>query len=143
MKRRRVQQDASTPNKRRTSAYPDTPVSRDLLQYYYHGVTNLRQYLLESLPSRSRLRRKKIASIGVNNKTWTEAEGLVAHLLDTALVCSSRSSVQREEGSKVRWQQWLNFSQQGDESHVTISGDPSASIYSQSEVCALNMSALL
>lgn len=138
MKRRRVEQDASPSDEGEKPTCPDSPVTRDLLQYYYHDVTTLRQYLVRSLPSRSRLRRKKIISIGIGNKTCTDNEARVARLLDTALVCSRSTEAQKEELSNVRWQQWLNFSQQGDESNVTISGDPSSLIYSQSEVRASN-----
>lgn len=114
---------------------PDSPVKRDLLQKYYSHVQSLRQHLLAKLPTSSRLRRKKISALG-NAKDGNEAEARLSLLLDTTLVCCKQEQEQEhnDDTRELRWQQWVSFSQQEDESRVTIS-DPSTARDFQSEVC--------
>lgn len=107
-----------------------SPVRRDLLEQCYSNVATLREHCLSKLPSSSRLRRKKIASLGQHDSN-SEIESRLARLLDTALVCSHQP---HDAAQDTRWEQWLSFSQKGDESYVTLSDGLSASIYSQSEV---------
>ncbi|KAH7171136.1 hypothetical protein EDB81DRAFT_877138 [Dactylonectria macrodidyma] len=121
--------DASKCKKQRITG-GDTPVRRDLLERSYARVTTLREHILSNLPGSSRLRRKKIASLG-HNEGAAEIESQLAHLLDTSLVCAHQPEVHHQE---TRWEQWLSFSQKGDESHVTLANGLSGSIYSQSEV---------
>lgn len=128
-KRKNGHNDASTCKKQKISS-SDTPVRRDLLERSYARVATLREHILSNLPRSSRLRRKKIASLGQNEGAG-EIETRLAHLLDTSLVCTHQLEGQRED---TRWEQWLSFSQKGDESHVTLSDGLSGSIYSQSEV---------
>ena len=108
------------------------PVRRDLLEQCYAQVNSLRDYLLGKLPSSSRLRRKKIAAIG-NGCECPDFEVKMANLLDSTLVCSTE--LPNAEDRSLRWQQWLSFSQQGnDESYVTISGTPGAATHFQGGV---------
>lgn len=111
----------------------ETPVKRDLLELLYPCVQTLRQYLLSKLPGSSRLRRKKIAALGQGDNC-RDIETLIAHLFDTTLVCTSEQDAQEDEAKELRWQQWLSFSQKGDESYVTLSGGLEGAFYSQSEV---------
>lgn len=110
----------------------DPPVKRDLLQIAYPCVQTLRKHLLSRLPAASRLRRKKIVTLG-SAEGCSESETQVAKVLDTTLVCA-RAVIEDESASATRWQQWLSFSQKGDESYVTIS-DAREAASSQSEVC--------
>lgn len=126
-KRKRSAVDAESATKK---SKPVLPVKRDLLQQCYAQVHTLRDYLLGKLPSTSRLRRKKIASVGAEA---SDIEAKLAKLLDNALVCSTERP--DSETQDLRWQQWLGFSQQaGDESYVTISGTPEAASHCQTGV---------
>ncbi|KAF5026551.1 hypothetical protein F66182_1340 [Fusarium sp. NRRL 66182] len=108
----------------------ETPVRRDLLENCYARVTTLREYVLSKLPHGSRLRRKKVASIGEGGNI-NESENHLSHFLDTSLVCFAG---QARDSDDTRWEQWLGFSQQGDESCVTLPDGIAGSIYSQSEI---------
>jgi telomerase reverse transcriptase len=106
-----------------------------LLAQYYLETQTLRQYALSKLPSSSRIRRKKIASVGLSHsspeKACTEDELALGELLDSTIV-ARRQNAEIDHGH--RWQQWVGFSQKGDESYVTLSDGLKGSIYSQSEV---------
>lgn len=85
-------------------------VEHPTLCLYYHRVMTLRDFLLASLPPTSRTRRRKITSIGRNerhitrdirksdpslqarfpNQSILEEEGCLATLLDHTLVCAVR-----------------------------------------------------
>lgn len=121
-------------------------VDHALLKQYYSQTTTLRDHVLASLPAASRLRRRKIASVGRTPpssspaKACTEAEMALARLLDTTLV-ASRGPLGSEivDESKtipdLRWEQWIRFSQRGaDESYVTLADGLGGSLYSQAEV---------
>ncbi|POR39451.1 Telomerase reverse transcriptase [Tolypocladium paradoxum] len=110
----------------------DSPVNRDLLQHVYPIVQTLRDYVLCKLPSSSRLRRKKIASLG-QRQDASEVESSLARVLDTTLVCLSEQKPKSDDGV---YQRYLSFSQRGDESYVTLSDGISASADVQSEVCS-------
>ncbi|KAI6785680.1 uncharacterized protein J7T54_006014 [Emericellopsis cladophorae] len=62
--------DGSTNN----TAKSECPVKKDLLVQCYNRVQTLRQYLQAKLPSSSRLRRKKVANIGLGEEEPTELE---------------------------------------------------------------------
>lgn len=111
------------------------PVSHPLLSQLYPHVQTLRDYVLSRLPASSRLRRKKIASVGLvdeaSGKTATEAEKDVARLLDTTVVAySAQPDAQRDD----RYEKWNGFSQKGDESFVTLSDGLAGACFSQTEV---------
>ncbi|KAF4829078.1 Telomerase reverse transcriptase [Colletotrichum tropicale] len=65
-------------------------VRQSVLLQYYDNVQNLREYLLSRLPSSSRLRRKKIASIGLSRTSLAKealpAEADLSQLLDSTLI---------------------------------------------------------
>jgi hypothetical protein len=106
-----------------------------LLSQLYPNLQTLREYVLAKLPASSRLRRKKITSVGLQDhaggKTVTEAELAVARLLDCTLVGHGG---QPDATPDKRWEQWTSFSQKGDESYVTLADGSAGGTYSQSEV---------
>lgn len=113
----------------------DSPVQRNLLEQYFRHVGTLREHALSQLPDTSRIRRKKIASLGLQDGS-SDVEKRLAHLLDTTLVCADEKPLLKQDGPRdITWQQWLSFSQRGDESYVTISDGIASSLASQSEVC--------
>ncbi|VUC33904.1 unnamed protein product [Clonostachys rosea] len=107
-------------------------VTRKLLEHCFPHVQTLRHHLLSQLPSASRLRRKKITALTARD-ALTEIEGRVAALLDTALICTRVPPARKSETGDIRWEQWKNFSQKGDESYVSISDTRSAK-QSQTEI---------
>ena len=114
------------------------PVSHPLLSRLYPHIQTLRDYILSRLPASSRLRRKKISSVGLQSETSgkavTEAELGVARLLDCTVVAySSLPETQTDD----RWQQLTTFSQKGDESYVTLSDGYAGASFSQTEVCRI------
>lgn len=130
-KRKRHERDASNSDNGVVAC--DGPVRRDLLRHAYATVLTLREYALLKLPSSSRLRRKKISSLGKGNSV-SELEAAVSEFLDSTLICDSKAILQTDNAS---YAQWLSFSQNGDESHVTISGDLPESENTLSEVCII------
>jgi len=138
---------------KRAKSSPNNQVQQDtksivkhaLLAQYYPEVITLREYAIARLPQSSKIRRRKIASVGSQSlcpeKTCTEEELALGDLLDTTLVgCrdSTGAHIDRS-GSTVtkpdyRWEQWISFSQRGDESYVTLSDGVKGSYFSQSEV---------
>jgi hypothetical protein len=132
-KKRKLVTDNASDNQIKASSKQYTPVKKDLLQHHYPFVCTLRQHVLSSLPDTSRVRRKKIAALG-SSIDASEVEVQLARILDTALVGTSQSTP-RSESEENTWQQWLSFSQKGDESYVTISNGIASSIANQYEVC--------
>ncbi|KAM3433002.1 hypothetical protein MY4824_006262 [Beauveria thailandica] len=126
-KRKRGHQDASTCKK--VQKPPATlPLNRDLLDIFYPHCASLRRYILASLPQASRLRRRKIESLGSNPDRCTIEKDL-CQLLDSTLVCYRQLT---PEASDNRWEQWLSFSQKGEDSSVSLTG--TSPIYSQAEI---------
>ena len=123
-------------------------VTHVVLAQFYSEATTLREYVLSKLPASSRIRRKKIASVGQvpsppsgttdDGRSEREDAAVLGQLLDTALVATRPSGPEPEGAADtqpdIRWQQWVGFSQRGDESDVTLSDGLRGSIYSQSEV---------
>ena len=109
-----------------------------LLARYYSDIQTLRQYVLSSLPASSRVRRRKIASVGAagraSERPLTEDELALGELLDSTVVARRCHAEDRQDH---RWEQWVAFSQKGDESSATLSDGLKGSIYSQSEVSRL------
>jgi telomerase reverse transcriptase len=110
-------------------------ISHPLLSQLYPHVCTLRGYVLSKLPSASRLRRKKIASVGLASespgKVVTDTEQAVARLLDTTVVAQFAHT---EAPQDDRWKRWDTFSQKGDESYVTLSDGFTGASFSQTEV---------
>jgi hypothetical protein len=113
----------------------DALVTHALLSQYYPRLQTLRDYLLCRLPKSSRLRRKKISSIGRQAEPRgipSDIEHLVCRALDTTLV--GTFGEQESAESDNRWEEFISFSQRGDESYVTLSEGLAGSAYFQSEV---------
>ena len=115
--------------------HPQTPVEHELLSRYYPILVTLRQYALSKLPVSSRLRRKKLATVGLSvssrNSEISNTERGLAHLLDTTLVGLKDDP---ESVKDDHWEQWVTFSQRGDESYVSLSGGSADAAFSQAEV---------
>lgn len=130
-KRKRDDRDAlSRKAAKPPGLYRDGPVKRDLLRQVYASVLTLREYALLKLPGSSRLRRKKIGALG-QGENVSKLEAGISTFLDSTLVCGS-TSTSLVDGTT--YEQWLSFSQQGDESHVTLSDGVATSENTQSEV---------
>lgn len=129
-RKRKPETIVASERQKRAKLFEGTPVRRDLLERHYSRVTSLREYVLSQLPHGSRLRRKKVASIGEANDA-REIEKTLSRLLDTTLVCFAH---QEADNDDTRWEQWLAFSQREDESYVSLSGGIAGSIFSQNEV---------
>ncbi|KAK0618360.1 hypothetical protein B0T17DRAFT_335741 [Bombardia bombarda] len=120
---------------------PDTDVVRQaVLAQYYGQIRTLREHVLAELPEESIIRRKKISLVGFGpsapERPHTEDELAVGRLLDTTLVAVRH--VLGEDDAKpepdLRWEQWVGFSQKGDESNVTLPDGMKGSVFSQSEI---------
>lgn len=124
-------------------------VKHALLPQYYPKIQTLRQYVLDKLPPKSKIRRRKIAAVGnAQPDADTAAQGpkadadntenVLAELLDTTLIGTHVLPREEEKAqSDSRLQQWIDYSQRGDESHVTLSGGIASAIHFQSEVSLL------
>ncbi|KAI1134530.1 hypothetical protein F5Y05DRAFT_208243 [Hypoxylon sp. FL0543] len=92
-----------------------------VLHQFYSQVLTLRNYVLSKLPATSRLRRKKVAAIGMikNHPGFpSDVERSLGILLDSTLVGVQGES-QGQEDHLIEG--WKSFSQKGDESYVTLS----------------------
>jgi hypothetical protein len=111
------------------------PVVKDaLLSQYYPQVFSLREYLISKLPTASKIRRKKILSVGRKSEGGKDQN--LAEFLDQTLVgVLSHKDVSPEE----RLQQWTSFSQRNDTSDSNIGNLSGIGQFSMSEVfiCSL------
>lgn len=123
--------------KRKQPANKGAVFNHSLLDRLYPRVQTLREYLAQALPSSSRLRRKKIADLRSEETTDDSPdesiEARLCHLLDTTLIASAVITTSHKDHDD-RWEQWVSFSQKGDDSSVTLSDGLSRSLFSQSEV---------
>jgi telomerase reverse transcriptase len=106
----------------------DSVVKEALLAQFYPQVFSLRGYLISKLPPASKIRRRKILSVG--KKTDSEAGQKLSQFLDQTLVGVSKH---QRDSQEERWRQWTTFSQKADDStsFANLSG---AGLFSQSEV---------
>lgn len=97
-------------------------IQHPVLSHYYPQIQTLRDYIIAQLPSSSRLRRRKVAAVGVvdnpSGAPQSDVERSLGTLLDTTLV---GISTPKTEGDSSSMDGWKNFSQRGDESYVTLS----------------------
>lgn len=107
----------------------DPIVKHALLDQYYPEVSSLREYLLARLPPSSKIRRKKILSVG-RKPDDKESDRKLSHFLDHTLVGVFQNGDCSQED---RWRQWPTFSQKPDES-TSFGNLSTIQIYSQSEV---------
>jgi telomerase reverse transcriptase len=108
-------------------------VKHSLLSQYYNEVLTLREYLVSKLPVSSKVRRKKVNSIG-RSRQYTgngdeAAEARIGRYLDETLVGQIHTSV--HSPSHERLKEWTSFSQRADVSEMTVGGSGE---FCQSEV---------
>jgi telomerase reverse transcriptase len=107
-------------------------VKTAVLAQYYPRVVSLREYLLSKLPSTSKIRRKKIQTVGRNiGGESCERYQVLAEVLDTTLVGVLRDG---ESSREERWQQWTSFSQKADISVSTLANTTGIGLFSQPDV---------
>ncbi|KAG5956075.1 hypothetical protein E4U58_006763 [Claviceps cyperi] len=129
--RKRKRDDAESCKPGRETVHRSA-VKRHLLAEAYATVLTLREYALRKLPSSSRLRRKKLKLLG-HGVNATDAERKISYFLDSALICSCNAVAVRQ-GKDTTLEQWLSFSQNGDDSRVTISGGTPTAEHTQAEI---------
>ncbi|KAG6228390.1 hypothetical protein E4U26_001037 [Claviceps purpurea] len=132
--RKRKRDDAES-CKAGTETVHRSAVKRHLLTEAYATVLTLREYALHKLPSSSRLRRKKLKLLG-RGENATNAERKISYFLDSTLICSC-NAVTVCQGKDATLEQWLSFSQNGDDSRVTISGGTPTAEHTQAELLLL------
>ena len=97
-------------------------VQHAVLSHYYSHVFTLRNYVLSRLPVTSRLRRKKVAAIGVINKSpdapLSDMGQALGSILDSTLI-GVPDGLQSPADNRLEG--WKAFSQKADESYVTLS----------------------
>lgn len=145
----RQNEDANKRLKLREKETSDEDVKHSLLSQYYREVMTLREYLLSKLPLLSKVRRKKIATIGSTDKRIKEkqaeskdccAEEFLAHYLDSTLVgVLEPGPCWRDE----RLKDWTCFSQLADKTDSGIGDTVGDGGYAQSEVSILFVCVLL
>jgi telomerase reverse transcriptase len=106
----------------------DLVVKEAVLAQFYPQVLSLRDFLISKLPANSKVRRKKILSVG--KKPDSEADQKLSKHLDQTLVGVSKQVVISQQ---ERWHQWATFSQKADDS-VSFANLTGAGMFSQSEV---------
>jgi len=124
---------------------PHQNVQHAVLTQYYAKIQTLRDWVLLKLPKSSKIRRRKLASVGLDASSagkdaWSDEETALGQLLDTTLVAirhDDNNTTKQAEDLDLRWEQWIAFSQggTGDESYVTLSdGGQRGSVDLQSEM---------
>lgn len=133
-KRKRPGQVEGDQKRQKVSSNSGLVVKDSLLAKFYPQVLSLREYLLSKLPKTSKVRRKKIISVGkkIDGKK-TEQE--LAKFLDQTLVGVSKF---KDLSQDERWKQWTTFSQRPDDS-VSFANLSGVGTYSQTEVCLLSI----
>jgi hypothetical protein len=110
----------------------DPVVKNAVLAQYYLRVLSLREYLLSKLPPTSKIRRKKILTVGRKaGQETSEHEQVLANALGQILIGVSRDSL---DSQGERWRQWPSFSQRADTSASTLANLSEIELFSQSEV---------
>ncbi|KAG9231545.1 hypothetical protein BJ875DRAFT_115307 [Amylocarpus encephaloides] len=117
--------------RRRRPNPKDSVIKQALLAQFYPQVFTLREYLLSKLPTPSKIRRKKILSVGVCGTSGAIENEELAAYLDRTLVGVSRGG---EGIPGDRWRHWNTFSQKADESMSTLINLNAVGRYSQSEI---------
>lgn len=110
-------------------------VKHALLLQYYPKVSSLREYLLSSLPSASKIRRRKISSVGCRAQDKESDRKLARFLNETLIGVNQNGEFSRDEKRK----QLTSFSLKPDDS-TSFANLSTAGVYSQSEVCAAEQS---
>lgn len=113
----------------RNSDESDPVIKQAVLAQYYPQVLSLREYLLSKLPETSKIRKKKISSVGKRTDD-SEDNRRVSEFLDRTLVGVSKCT---DFSSNERWQHRSTFTQRADDS-VSCANPAAAPMFSQSEV---------
>lgn len=141
-KRHRAKTLINEANKRPILPYssnvPVNVVQQSLLSQFYPEVLTLREYLLVKLPSNSRVRRKKVLSVGRRGlvhddrdiPTTVNADGILGSFLDSTLVGIPHHSPQGDQ----RVARWHSFTNQADASELEETTTLLDLGHSQSEV---------
>ena len=109
----------------------ESVVKDAVLAQYYPKVTSLREYLVSKLPPTSKLRKKKILSLGKSHTSNLEGDNAFSKFLDQTIIGVRNTA---EISPQERIQQWTSFSQRLDTSDSTLANITGAGIFSQSEV---------
>ncbi|KAI8960938.1 hypothetical protein F5Y11DRAFT_248676 [Daldinia sp. FL1419] len=108
-------------------------VQHVVLNRFYPQVLTLRNYVLSKLPTTSRLRKKKVATVGVDDNapgsSLSDLERSLGTLLDDTLIGVQVISQSPEDD---HLEGWKTFSQKGDESYVTLSNGVTGFVETQS-----------
>jgi len=116
------------------SSGKDPVVKHAVLSKYYSQVVSLREYILTKLPASSKIRRKKILSVGRKTPSQSgdaESDRKLSEFLDQTLVGVLKNiDVPQDE----RWRQWTAFSQRADDSVSTLANLSGTGVFSQTEV---------
>ncbi len=140
-KRKRPEADADAagtaghrrPKQPRTCGPQESAVGRPaLLARYFPKIESLRAYVLARLPASSKIRRKKIASLGQGEPACADEQRRLSRLLDSTLV-AVREDAQAQQ-TAGRWASWLACSEQAGQSHVSVAGGPPGARGGQSKV---------
>jgi len=94
----------------------DPVIKSAVLAQYYPQVCSLRKYLLSKLPTSSKIRKKKILSVGRNDQTNGGDCSLASFLDQTLIGVLKYKDISQEE----RLQQWTSFSQRIDTSDSNL-----------------------
>jgi hypothetical protein len=114
---------------------PKNPVIKSaVLAKYYPQVLTLREYLLSKLPASSKIRRRKILSVGTRRVPGGEGDALATHLDETLVGILTHRDISQE----VRLQQWNTFSQRIDTSDSNVGNTSGLGGFSQVEVGRLS-----
>lgn len=133
---------------------PAGAVKHALLAKYYPIILTLRQYVLDSLPASSKIRRKKVSAVGKADQAAAEdahtgaqdseddlgnIRASLARLLDTTLVATrTYPSAFEEAQPDGRFQKRVEYPQKADDSSMTLSGGVAGAVHCQSEVGSLD-----
>lgn len=132
---------------------PAGAVKHALLAQYYPIILTLRQYVLDSLPASSKIRRKKVSAVGKADQAAAEdahtgaqnseddlgnIRASLARLLDTTLVATRTYPSAEEAQPDGRFQKWVEYSQKADDSSMPLSGGVASAVHCQTEVGSLD-----
>lgn len=123
-KRKRSSSSAAKPTNPASHNLPQPSHSHPVLSLYYRQILPLRLYLLRNLPVASKVRRRRIASLGVSKGPDTDSN--LVRLLDTTLVGVLHESPTVE--CQRRCRDLLAFTQSQSQSQL-------GSTCTQTEVC--------
>lgn len=115
-----------------SSRAKDPLVKQAVLATYFPKVCTLREYLVSKLPPRSKIRRKKILSVGHQPKPGCEEEqACLAKFMDKTLIgVLQNADITQTE----RTQQWAAVSQREETSVSGFADCTGVGTFSQSEV---------